>query len=212
MKLALIGFGDLGHYIEDMVTEFHDVEEGQTAYFDDNLVREGAAGAFPFKDHAGEEFKDHHFYVSLGYKHLRTKNEIIARLVSLGRTLPHFVHPSAWVHPSVRIGSGSFVYPGCSIDRNTTIGRGTWITNADVIAHDCTIGDCCWFGATVSISGKVTVADQTFIGSGTVVANDVRVGANVIIGMGTAVTKNIPDSVSVIGNPFRILDRPLKLV
>lgn len=212
MKLALIGFGDLGHYIEDMITEFHPVEAGATVYFDDNLVREGAARAHAFNDYASDEFKDHHFYVCLGYKHLKVKGEIIARLEALGRTVPHFVHPSAWVHPSVKIGCGSFVYPGCSIDRNTTIGRGTWITNADVIAHDCTIGNSCWFGATVTISGKVVVADNTFIGSGTTVANDVHVGESVIVGMGTAVTKNIADKQSAIGNPLRILERPLKLV
>ena len=212
MKLALIGFGDLGHYIEDMISEFNPVEHGATKYFDDNLVRDGVAGALPFKDHASDAYADHHFYVCLGYKHLRTKNEIVKRLVELGRNVPSFVHPSAWVDKTVTIGPGSFVYPGCSIDRNTKIGRGTWITNADVIAHDCTIGDACWFGATVTISGKVTVKDQTFIGSGTTVANDAHVGSNCIIGMGTAVTKSIPDDRSAIGNPLRILERPLKLV
>src|SRR2546428_1938171 len=123
MKLAFIGFGDLGHYIEDMIREFHPVDAGQTAYFDDNLVRAGAANAFPFQEYASDEFKDHHFYVCLGYKHLLIKNEILSRLVALGRTVPHFVHPSSWVHPSVKIGSGSMVYPGCTLDRNTTIGR-----------------------------------------------------------------------------------------
>lgn len=212
MKLALIGFGDLGEYVKDMITEFHPVEDDQIAYFDDNLFKSGAANAFPFEDYVDERFKAHHFYLCLGYKHLKIKNEIISRLLALGRNVPHFVHPSSWVHPSVRIGNGSFVYPGCSIDRNTTIGRGTWITNADVIAHDCIIGDCCWLGATVTLSGKVSVAQNTFIGSGTTVANDVHVGANVIIGTGAVVTKDIGDNQSAIGNPLRVLDRPLELV
>jgi sugar O-acyltransferase (sialic acid O-acetyltransferase NeuD family) len=213
VKLALIGFGDLGHYIQDTIEEFHPaVQRGETVYFDDNLHRAGSPRAFPFSEHASDAYKDFSFYVCLGYKHLKIKNEIVTRLLGLGRTLPNFVHPSAYVHPSVKIGPGSFVYPDCAIDRDTVIGKGTWITNSDVIPHDCKIGDACWFGASVTLSGKCSVADNTFIGSGTTVSNDVHIGANVIIGLGTAVTKNIADDQSVIGNPMRILTKRINLV
>jgi sugar O-acyltransferase (sialic acid O-acetyltransferase NeuD family) len=205
MKLALIGYGALGRYIEDMITDAHAPSE--TVYFDDQF-----AGAQPFAAYDREQYADFSFFVSVGYRHLKLKKQIVDRLIALGRTVPHFVHPSSYVHPSVTIGDGSMIYPGCSIDRNTRIGRGTWITNADVIAHDCTIGDGCWFGATVTLSGKVTVADCTFIGSGTTVANDVEIGSGTVVGMGTSVTKNLGDNASAIGNPMRILERPLKLI
>ena len=212
MKLALIGFSDLGHYIEDMLEDFHPVDKSSTAYFDDNLHRSSAQNSFPFNEYSSEAFKDHHFYVCLGYKHLKKKNEIISRLIALGRKVPHFVHPSSYVHPSVEIGMGSFVYPGCSIDRNTTIGKGVWIANADVIAHDCAIADCCWFGASVTLSGKVSVGPNTFIGSGTTVSNDVHIGSNVVVGLATAVTKDLADAQSAMGNPMRVLNKPINLI
>lgn len=212
MKLALIGFSDLGKYIKEMLSEFYNINENETMYFDDKLYELEHSNAESFKEYANDAFRDFSFYVCLGYKHLKIKNEIISHLVRIGRDVPYFVHPSSYVHPSVEIGHGSFVYPGCSIDRNTRIGRGAWIANADVIAHDCQIGDCCWFGASVTLSGKVSVGRNTFIGSGSVVSNDVRIGSDVIIGLGSAVTKNIDDEQSVIGNPMRVLEKKLNLI
>jgi sugar O-acyltransferase (sialic acid O-acetyltransferase NeuD family) len=212
VKLALIGYGELGRYMQDMVSEAYPVVASETVFFDDQLAKAGADRARPFADHASDDFADYSFFVCLGYKHLRLKKQIIDRLVSLARSVPHYVHPSSYVHPSVTIGHGSMIYPGCSIDRNTKIGRGVWIANADVIAHDCAIGDTCWFGASVTLSGHVTVGESTFIGSGTTISNDVAIGSSSTIGLSTAVTKNIGDGISAIGNPMKILDRPLKLI
>jgi sugar O-acyltransferase (sialic acid O-acetyltransferase NeuD family) len=212
VKLAFVGYGALGRYIEATVKESESVVPSEVVYFDDALHRTGVPHAFSFDVLSSQDFREHRFYVCLGYKHLIRKQQIVDQLLELRRDLPSFVHASSYVHPSVKIGAGSFIYPGCSLDRGTTIGNGTWITNADVIAHDCVIGDCCWFGATVTLSGHVKVGNATFLGSGTTVANDVHVGSRVIVGTATAVTKNIADDASAIGNPMRILDRPLRLV
>jgi len=205
VKLALIGYGALGRNIEAMITEAE--PSGQIVYFDDQ-----AAGAQPFHTHDSEEFADFRFFVCLGYKHLNLRKQILDRLVALGRSVPHFMHPSSYVHPSVTIGHGSVIYPGCCIDRNTTIGRGVSLLNGTVIAHDGSVGDACWFGPGVTLSGHVTIGERTFVGSGSAVANDVEIGSGVIIGLATAVTKHLGDNVSAIGNPVRILARPLKLV
>jgi sugar O-acyltransferase (sialic acid O-acetyltransferase NeuD family) len=210
-KIALIGFGDLGHYIKDMLLETYDVDEQHIVYFDDHLVQAGVAAAKPFKTYLDAAYAAHHFYICLGYQHLQLKLTILQELLAAGRQVPNFIHHSSYVHPSVTIGHGSFIYPGCSIDRNTVIGNGTWIANADVIPHDCIIGDCCWFGASVTLSGKVSVGDQTFIGSGTVVSNALTIGHKVIIGLGSVITKNIADDASVIGNPMKILSKKINL-
>ena len=210
MKLALVGHGALGRQIEGMITDA--TPAGETVYFDDHDHRAGIPGAFPFAAHTGDDFKDFTFYVCLGYKHLGLKKQLVDRLVELGRDVPHFVHPNAYVHRSVQIGAGSMIYAGCTVDRNTRLGRGVLLNNGVVVAHDCSIGDACWFGPGVTLSGVVTVAESTFIGSGATVSNDLSIGANVVIGLSTAVTRNLGDNVSAIGNPMRILERPLELV
>lgn len=211
MKIALIGYSDLGRYIREMLLEAYDLSAEDFIYFDDHAFENSVQGSYPFTDYMNDKFSKLDFYVCLGYKHLKIKNTIISQLVGAKRNVPNFIHSSSYVHPSVTIGAGSFIYPGCNIDRNTVIGRGVWIANGDIIAHDCKIGDCCWFGASVTLSGKVTIAENNFIGSGTVISNDVLIGSGNIIGLGTVVTKNLSDNLSVIGNPMRILDKPLTL-
>ena len=60
------------------------------------------------------------------------------------------------------------------------------------------------------VCGHVSIGDYTFIGAGTTISNHVTIGKNVIIGIGTVVTKDVPDNVSVIGNPMRIIKNNLR--
>lgn len=211
-RIALLGYGALGTYFEALLRDTRTIGDDELLLFDDNAVRAGDPRARAFADHAADEFADAEFYVCLGYKHLATKKKIVDRLVELGRKVPAIVHPSSYVHPTVRLGEGVYLYPGVNIDRNTVVGRATWLSNGDIIAHDCTIGSACWFGASVTLCGHVTVEDGVFIGSGVTVTNDARVGAGSIVGLGTAVTKDVPPGASVIGNPMRQLSKPLRLV
>ena len=212
MRVALIGFGVLGRYVKDVLKEVHAVADSEFVYFDDDFSRSKGENSFPFKQYSEDAFQDARFYVCVGYKHPEVRKEIISELLRLGRTVPHLVHPSSYVHPSVTLGSGSFIYPRCSIDRGTTIGNGVWIVNGSVIAHDCTIGDSCWFGTSVTLSGNVSVGERSFIGAGTTVSNEIRIGSGVVVGLATAVTKDVADNLTVMGNPMRILSHPLKLV
>ena len=210
MKLALVGYGALGRQIEGLITD--ETPAVATLYFDDHAHRAGVPGAHPFAEHASDDYAEFRFFVCLGYKHLALKKQLIDRLVEQGRDVPHFVHPTSYVHRSVRLGAGTIIYAGCTVDRNTSIGRGVLLNNGVVVAHDGSIGDACWLSPSVTLSGVVTVGECTVLGSGATVSNDLHIGAHVIIGLATAVTKNVADNVSAIGNPMRILDRPLALV
>jgi acetyltransferase EpsM len=210
VKLALVGYGALAHQIEGMITE--NAPASTTVCFDDNAHRLGRPGSFPFGAHTSDEFQDFCFYVCLGYKHLSLKQQIIDRLVELGREVPYFVHPNAYVHRSVTLGAGSMIYAGCTVDRNTTIGRGVLLNNGVVAAHDGSIGDCCWLGPGVTLSGHVTIGATSFLGSGSTVSNDVNIGPGAIVGLATAITKDVDAGVSVIGNPMKVLEHKLRLI
>lgn len=212
MRVAIVGYGDLGRYMKTVLQEYEGVRDDDFVYFDDVYHAAGGQASYPFRQYADAAFADTAFYVCLGYKHLVVKDEVLAALIGLGRRVPPFVHHSAYVHPSVTLGPGSFVYPGCNFDRGTRIGRGSWFVNGVVIAHDCVVGDCCWFGPGVTLSGNVTIDAHTFIGSGSTVSNSVRVGAGATVGLATAVTHDVANGASVIGSPMRVLDHPLQLI
>ena len=49
------------------------------------------------------------------------------------------------------------------------------------------------------------IGDDVYIGAGSVIFGNITIGNNVIIGSNSLINKSIPDNVTVVGNPFRII-------
>jgi sugar O-acyltransferase (sialic acid O-acetyltransferase NeuD family) len=208
-KTCIIGFGALGKQILDLLTRAG--ETGRVLLFDDELHRHGGENSFPFNSFQEAQFADADFYVALGYKHLPRKAEIFQQLKAAGRRTPSFVHSSCHVHPTCRVGEGSIVYPMCNLDAEVNLASGVLLNNSVVISHNSSIGTAAYLSPGVVLSGHVTIGDMAFLGASTTVANGRRIGKNARIGIGSVVTRDVPDGASAIGNPLRLLERPLEL-
>ena len=57
------------------------------------------------------------------------------------------------------------------------------------------------------IYGKITIGNNCFIGCRTTILPNVKIGDNTIIGMGSVVIRNVDNTVTVAGNPSRVLER-----
>ncbi|WP_138733301.1 acetyltransferase [Modestobacter excelsi] len=115
------------------------------------------------------------------------------------------VHPTAIVAPSARIGEGTVVLAGAMVQPNARIGRHVLINTGASVDHDCDIGDYAHISPQVALSGHVTVGEGTHVGVGAVVIPKVTIGRWCKIGAGTVVIADIPDHVTAVGNPARIL-------
>jgi sugar O-acyltransferase (sialic acid O-acetyltransferase NeuD family) len=115
------------------------------------------------------------------------------------------VHPTAIVAPSARIGEGTVVLHGAIVQPNARIGRHVLINTGASVDHDCVIGDYAHISPQAALSGHVTVGEGTHIGVGAVVIPTVTIGRWCKIGAGTVVIEDIPDHVTAVGNPARIL-------
>lgn len=209
-KIALLGYGKLGRQLYSMLT--NQFSKCEFKIFDD-LYKEtnNANTILSFTKYLDWAFRENQFYVALGYHHLRKKNEIIKELLSLGRKLPFFLHPSGYQDPTVTFGSGSIIFPMSNIDQNTKIGNGCLLHNSVVVSHDCVVGDCSYLSPGCVIAGNVKVGAEVFLGAGVTVANGIKIGDRAKVGIGTVVTMDIQPDTSVIGNPMRFLEKPLKL-
>jgi UDP-3-O-[3-hydroxymyristoyl] glucosamine N-acyltransferase len=86
---------------------------------------------------------------------------------------------------------------------DTVIGAGTKIDNLVHVAHNAVIGKNCMLVCHCGIGGSVVLGDNVWVGMGAQIRNGFRVGSHAVIGMGAVVTKDVPEGVTVVGNPAK---------
>lgn len=90
---------------------------------------------------------------------------------------------------------------------DTIIGNNNKFDSAVIIGHDSCLGDNVVVTSETSVAGLVNIGDDAYIGMNSTVKQFVNIGANAVIGMGTNVVADVPEGVTVIGNPAREMKR-----
>jgi len=154
----------------------------------------------------------------IDWQHLRTDD---AYIISIGRNTTRkkltkklagvlfgkAIHPKAIIDQTVRIGEGSVVMGGAVINSSVKIGKHCIINTAASVDHDCVIDDFVHISPHATLSGNIQVGEGTHIGSGAVVIPGIKIGKWATIGAGAVIIRDVPDAVTVVGNPGRILDK-----
>jgi UDP-2-acetamido-3-amino-2,3-dideoxy-glucuronate N-acetyltransferase len=114
-----------------------------------------------------------------------------------------FVEIQKGVHIGARckISSHSFVCEGVTIEDGVFIGHGVMFTNdahPRAVNEDNTLqGNSDWEVI------KTLVKKHASIGSGATILPGITIGEGATIGAGSVVTKDVPEKVTVVGNPAR---------
>ncbi|MGN6194117.1 MAG: acetyltransferase [Ginsengibacter sp.] len=103
------------------------------------------------------------------------------------------------------IGTGTVIMPGVTINSCTEIGIHSIINTNASVDHDCTLGNYVHVSPNATLCGGVTIGEGTQIGAGAVITPGVHIGKWTIIGAGSIIIKDIPDQVTVVGNPGKVI-------
>lgn len=141
--------------------------------------------------------------VAIGNPQIRT--HWIAKLQAAGYHLPLLIHPSAWVSPSAQIGPGSVVFAQASVQAQARIGNGAILNTSCSVDHDVQLGNGVHICPGARLAGEVKVGARSWIGIGASVIQQVSIGADVTVGAGAAVVCDLPDGVTAVGVPARVL-------
>lgn len=139
------------------------------------------------------------------------KKEMVNRLSGNSRIhFPTFIHPSVWFGEKVKIGRGSIIYPGVTINYESVIGDFVTVNMNSSLGHNCHLMDYSTLSPGVDCGGFTTLGTQSFLGIGSCTLQSVKIGKKSIVGAGAVIIEDIPDHVTVVGNPGRIIKSLVK--
>ena len=134
--------------------------------------------------------------------------ERIALFESLGipdDRLASFVHPMAYVAPSVELGTGCIIMPHVSMSPGTKLGKGCFMMAGSMMGHDNQVGDYTHIAANAAVGSYLKIGKGVHIGLNATVKENLTIGDYATLGAGAVLTKNIGEGEIWAGNPARFL-------
>jgi sugar O-acyltransferase (sialic acid O-acetyltransferase NeuD family) len=150
---------------------------------------------------------EHFAAASVAFGNATARLNWIEQLDAAGYALPVLIHPTAWVSPSVQLGSGSVVFAQAAVQSLAKIGVGAILNTGSSVDHDAVLADGVHICPGARLAAEVQVGSRSWIGIGSSVIQQVRIASDVTVGAGAAVVRDLPDGVTAVGVPARVLPR-----
>ena len=119
--------------------------------------------------------------------------------------LATFVHPMAYVAPSVQLGAGCIIMPNVSMSPGTKLGKGCLMMVGSMMGHDNIVGDFCHIAAQAAVGSYLTIGKGVHIGLNATVKENLSIGDFATLGAGAVLTKNMGENEIWAGNPAKFL-------
>ena len=203
MILALYGAGAMGREFKQIADESGAWSE--TVFIDDHAKTEELAGCpvCRFQQFRARFTPDQvRFVVAIGEPKFRA--ESFERMSRAGYTGAVLVHSSAYISPDAEIGEGTVVCHDVHIGSLAKVGRNCYLSRNASIGHDAVVGDHTRLGVNAFVGGHTVIGENAFIGAGALLRDRIHIGSSSVVALGAAVFADVPDHVTVIGNPARI--------
>lgn len=133
------------------------------------------------------------------------RRKMVERAEKLNLSFANVISPLAYLATDVKIGVGNVVGHGVIICRGCEIKNHTIINYGTQVSHDNTIGNFVSINPNVNLAGNISIGEGAYIGIGTSIIQQIKIGNWTIIGAGAAVVQDLPDNVTAVGVPAKII-------
>lgn len=121
-----------------------------------------------------------------------------------------FIHHTATVSRSAKIGKGTAIMANAVINPNTVIGNHCTIHSNTLIGHDTKLGDYNFLAAHNVVGSSSEVGNGNFFGLNSTFNNYLRIGDFNFVGMASNVIKGLESNQKVYGNPAKEFNKKIK--
>jgi len=97
------------------------------------------------------------------------------------------------------------VFAQAAVQAQASIGKGAILNTSCSVDHDAQLSDAVHVCPGARLAGEVKVGARSWIGIGASVIQQVRIGSDVTVGAGAAVVRDLPNGVTAVGVPARVL-------
>lgn len=135
-----------------------------------------------------------------------TRRRVVERIRAQGNNkFPTLIHPTAVIGRRVEIGEGTIICAGVTTTTDYRIGKHVLLNICCTVAHDDVLHDFVTVAPGALLSGNVTVGEGTDIGTNATIIQGVEIGGWSIVGAGSVVNKPVPDNVTAVGVPAKVI-------
>jgi sugar O-acyltransferase (sialic acid O-acetyltransferase NeuD family) len=207
-RIVILGAGGLGREILDVIEAINIVESNYevAGFLDDrepksHLLEDRGVRYLGALDQLGAV--DALFVIGIGDGVARRRVALAAELV--GSSAPALIHPTATRGARVSVGYGTVICSHVSITTNIEIGRHVSLNLNCTVGHDAVLEDFVTVMPGATVSGDVHLGEACMVGTNAAIIQGVRVGREVQVGAGAAVIRDLPDFVTAVGVPAKII-------
>ena len=213
---AVYGSGGFAREVMPLLKKTKISKENNYYFIDDFIQKEGFVNRTKVLtyDNLLYNFSTQNIYCSIAIANFNKRRIITEKCKKNGVKIISIKADNCFVMDEVIIGEGSILSPFVTITSNVTIGKSFHANLYSYVGHDCMIGDYVTFAPGVKCNGNVKINDNVYVGTGAIIHQGklnkpITIGKNSKIAAGAVVTKNIPENVTVIGNPAQVLTKEL---
>lgn len=131
------------------------------------------------------------------------KKTIFNNLKARGALFVTYVHPSAMVAASARLGEGCVLCPGALVSNAAVLEDAVSLNAYGTVGHDVRIGAFSTLSSHVDITGGAILGEGVFLGSHACIVPKVLVGNYATVGAGSVAVRKVADGTTVFGVPAK---------
>lgn len=144
--------------------------------------------------------------MGIGYREM---NQIKQRQYNIykemGYSFDNYIHPTAIIDSSVKMGEGNNIFEGVIIQEGVRIGNSNLIYGGSLVAHESNVGDFNSLSVKVCVAGCSTIGNNCFIGANATIRDHIFIKDFSLVGAGAYVDSSTEEYNVVVPNKSVVL-------